>query len=141
MNLYINSQRKLKFLYLDRFDIQVLPSGGWIYTPSQDWRFEVIFPRPKLAMRLSQTATYARWAYMAGEFGGDKFAVERANNSQDQLVYRDLRLMFGFEQKYVNGRSLFLELGYVFDRKIEFESKRGEFQPGTTGMFRAGLIY
>ena len=57
------------------------------------------------------------------------------------LVYRDLRLMFGFEQKYVNGRSLFLELGYVFDRKIEFASKRGEFQPGTTGMFRAGLIY
>ena len=128
-------------LYLDRFDIQMLPSGGWIYTPGPNWRFEVVFPRPKLGMRLSQTATYSRWAYMAGEFGGDKFAVERVDGSKDRLVYRDLRLIFGIEQKYVNGRSLFLELGYVFERRIEFASRRGEFEPGSTGMFRAGLIY
>ena|GEM_PF-581369 len=144
IGLYILSpQSQLVFglLYLDRFDINWLPTGGWIYAPNADWRFELLFPRPKIGTRLAQGPDFSRWAYLAGEFGGDAWGVSRANGTTDQLVYRDLRLIVGVEQKYANGRMLFLEAGYVFSRKVEFESERGDFDPGSTGMLRAGLIY
>jgi hypothetical protein len=144
IGLYIlspTSQLVFGVLYLDRFDINWLPTGGWIYAPSDDWRFELLFPRPKIATRLLQAPGFSRWGYVAGEFGGDAWAVERTTGATDRLVYRDLRLIVGFEQKYANGRMLFLEAGYAFSRTVEFESERGDFDPGSTGMLRAGVIY
>ena len=135
------SQFLLGFLYLDREDVKALPIAGWIYVPNDEFRLELVFPRPKIAFRLSQRDNYARWFYIAGEFGGDSFAIERANGMTDTMAYRDLRLIFGFEQKYVNGRSFLLEAGYIFDRKVEYDSGIGDFDPGSTGMLRAGLIY
>lgn len=136
-----HSQILFGFLYLDRDDVNVLPAGGWIYTPTDDVRMELVFPRPKFAYRTSNTTEFSRWIYLAGEFGGDAWAVERTTGTTDNLAYRDLRLIFGFEQKYANGRSLLLEAGYVFSRQVEFTSNVGDFDPGSTGMLRAGLLY
>ncbi|MFQ5730445.1 MAG: hypothetical protein ACE5KM_00675 [Planctomycetaceae bacterium] len=131
----------LGILYLDRDDVNVLPVVGWIYVPNAELRMELVFPRPKIAMRFSQRETYSRWGYIAGEFGGDSWAIQRRSGATDTLVYRDLRLIFGFEQRYVNGRSFLLEVGYVFDRQVEYGSGVGDFDPGSTGMLRAGLTY
>ncbi len=61
-----------------RTDVPVLPIGGVIWTPSPDWRHEVIFPKPKLARRLVVRETANWWGYTAGEFGGNSYAIERA---------------------------------------------------------------
>jgi len=144
LGMYLHSEQSrflLGVMYLDRDDVNVLPAGGWIYAPRDDLLFEILFPRPKIAKRISVAGTSQRWVYVAGEFGGDSWSVERTTGANDRLVYRDLRLIFGFEQRYVNGRALVLEVGYVFDRRVEFESDRGDFDPSSTGMLRGGLVY
>lgn len=137
----VYSQFVLGVVYLDREDVKVIPAVGWIYTPREDWRLEFVFPRPKLAVRFSQREQYSRWGYLLGEFGGGSWSVERRNGRQDIVSYSDLRLLFGFEQRYVNGRSLLLEIGVVFDREIEFKSNNGDFDPSTTGLLRTGVVY
>jgi len=137
----LQSQFVLGIVFLDREDVKLLPAVGWIYVPRDDWRFEFVFPRPKISKRISQHAHYSRWGYLLGEFGGGSWSVERRDNRQDVVSYSDLRVILGFEQRYVNGRSLLLEAGVVFDREIEFRSDRGDFDPSSTGMFRAGLTY
>lgn len=135
------SQLVAGILYLDRKDIKLLPSVGWIYVPRDDLRLEFLFPRPKLAMRFSQNENYSRWGYILGEFGGGSWAIERVNGMHDVASYRDWRAIFGFEQRYVNGRSLFLETGIVFHRQLEYAYGPGDFDPDTTGMFRLAVTY
>ncbi|MCH8828002.1 MAG: hypothetical protein IID45_00335 [Planctomycetes bacterium] len=131
----------LGLLYLDRDDVPFLPAFGMISTPRDDLRLELIFPRPKLMKRISRGAHNERWIYLMGEFGGDSWAVIRANGTRDQVNYKDWRLIFGFEQKYINGRSLLVETGYVFQRELEYVKGPGDFDPGETWMFRAGMVY
>lgn len=127
--------------YLDREDIAVLPIFGVIHVPSDDVRLELVFPRPKLARRLSVGQQYERWAYLLGEFGGDAWAVARRSGMQDVAIYRDWRFIVGVEQKYANGRSWLLEAGYVFSRELEYESGLGDFDPDDTVMVRAGVTF
>ena len=61
-----------------RTDFPVMPIGGLIWTPSPDWRHEIIFPKPKLARRLTDGEKADWWGYTAGEFGGNSYAIERA---------------------------------------------------------------
>jgi hypothetical protein len=127
--------------YLDRNDVPFLPIGGMIWTPHEDVRYELIFPQPKLARRLSACGGIETWAYLAGEFGGDQWAIERADGSEDVVTIRDLRLMAGLERKACGGGSLRVEAGYVLDRSIEYEGPTADFVPDDTLMLRAELAY
>ena len=42
-------------IYLDRYDVNILPAGGLIWTPSDDQRHEIVFPRPRLAWRVAES--------------------------------------------------------------------------------------
>ena len=52
-------------IYLDRYDVNLLPAGGLLWTPSDDRRFELIFPRPRLAWRIKETSKAAQWVYLS----------------------------------------------------------------------------
>lgn len=39
-------------VYLDRDDIPLLPAAGLVYTPNEDTKIEVMFPRPRVARPL-----------------------------------------------------------------------------------------
>lgn len=128
-------------VYLDREDVKLLPALGVIYLPSDDLRLEFVFPRPKFSMRVYQGERYSRWCYVMGEFGGGSWAIQRRSGADDVVTYSDWRLLFGFEQRYANDRSLFLETGVVFNRQIEYARGPGDFDPDATGMIRIGLTY
>lgn len=109
-------------VYLDRNDLPVLPGVGLIWTPSPDWRLDVIFPRPKLARRLVFLPRQREdWAYLGGSLGGRTWAVERQLGVSDQLTLRDYRLYLGWERILEGGSGLFVEAGYVFGREMEYE--------------------
>jgi hypothetical protein len=110
--------------FLDRFDVSILPVGGVIWMPSPDRRYELLIPRPKAAWRLDEGCEFGRWVYIAGEFGGGMWAIERANGREDQMVYRDYRLVLGLERTTCDGLYTRIEAGYVFGRKIEYNSGR-----------------
>lgn len=134
--------------YLDRFDINYLPIFGLIHSPREDIKLNLVFPAPKIAMRVWQGGLSGEWwAYLSGEFGGGSWAVERVpgvlpgRRRNDRIAYRDWRLMLGLERKTGDGTTMFLETGYVFQRQLEYRSGRGDFDPDDTAMLRVGVSY
>ncbi len=128
-------------VYLDREDVSILPAVGLIYSPDSDLRFEFSFPRPRIMKRLSCEGENERWVYIAGEFGGGSWAVERANQTDDILTIRDYRLLGGMEFKRPENRELFWEAGLVFGRTIEYESGIGDQDQDPAFMFRGGVSF
>lgn len=127
-------------VYLDRDDYNLLPAVGAIWTPTADWRWELIFPQPKIARRIGFVPEqFEEWVYLAGQFGGGTWAIQRQGITQ-QLTYRDLKLMVGLERKMNGGAGYRLEAGYVFARKFELDTNE-TFDPDDTVMIRANWTY
>lgn len=128
-------------LYLGRDNLKLLPAGGAIWRPTDDFAFELIFPRPKLAARLNYGQGYENWLYTTAEYGGNTYVVERASGARDKLTYQDFRLLVGYEHRRNYGAGFRLEAGYVFGRQVDFASATGDFEPGDTLLLRAGVTF
>jgi hypothetical protein len=107
--------------YLDRGDVKILPVGGAIWTPRPELRFEIVFPRPRAVFQV--TDRYA--CYLSGELGGGTWAIERPVIGSDLATYHDLRLCIGLEYQEDDKRRSAFEIGYLFDRRIEYSSGIG----------------
>jgi hypothetical protein len=124
-------------LYLNREDIRLLPAGGIIWRPTPEYDLEFIFPRPKLARRLSFTESSTDWLYFAGEFGGNSFAVSSNAGVRDTVTLRDWRVMAGWERRRDGGAGVRVEAGYVFSRSVEFlHTATPDFHPDNTFLLR-----
>lgn len=117
---------------LDRDDITLLPVAGFILTPRNDLRLELVFPRPSIEVRITPSQSL----YLAGEMGGGTWAIERAANTNDVVTYRDLRLLLGLSHRDGEGGQSGIELGYVFGRDLSYRSNVGDYQPGDTLLIR-----
>jgi hypothetical protein len=128
-------------LYLNRDNIRILPAGGAIWSPTDWTRFELIFPKPKLALRWNVGLGYEDWIFTTAEFGGNTWPIVRTGDEQDNVTYNDYRILVGFERKLEGGAGYRLEAGYVFGRSVEFASGRGDFDPQDTFLLRGGIMY
>lgn len=143
MGLFIYSKEtQLIFggIYLDREDIKALPVAGLIHQFSEELKLDLVFPKPKLSWLVSEKSDESHWVYLGGEFGGGSWAIRRddPNRSMDIVTYSDLRLVLGMDSIEVGGNTCFYEIGYVFDRKLEYESNVGNFRPDETFFIRIG---
>jgi hypothetical protein len=139
--------------YLDRLDIKLLPVGGVIWTPHERARYEIIFPKPKLARYMFTSWTNTEWwFYATAEYGGGSWTIERAALFDDRIDINDIRVALGLEFKpapaidgtriFGRGFTAYLEAGYVFEREILYESDMPtEFELPDTFMLRAGLRF
>ena len=128
--------------YLDRQDLNILPVGGLIWTPNRNIRYEILVPKPKLAHRIGWGCGYEDWLYVAGELGGGTWEIERFNGTvRDQVTLQDLRILIGLERKRDGGAGLRVEVGYVFNRKVEFNSTAGTYEPDETFLVRGGVVF
>ncbi len=118
--------------YVDRGDIKLLPVGGLITTPHPDVRLELVFPRPRAVIELLGRCRL----YIGGELGGGTWAIERATLDEDLATYRDLRLSVGLEYFEDSRPRMAIEVGYLFDRRLEYTSGNGDFRPNDTTMVR-----
>ena len=128
-------------LYLDRDDVNFLPGFGLIWKPTPDWRYELLLPRPRITKRLSRSGDFEKWAYLSGQLGGGSFAVTRDTGEADKLTLSDLRLFLGIEGVRKGGAGRFLEVGYVFNRSIEYSNNDEEFDFGDALMLRGGIRF
>jgi hypothetical protein len=141
-------------VYLDRLDIKLLPAGGLIWTPSEKARYEILFPKPKLAHYLYTSGMNTEWwIYATGEYGGGSWTIDRVGGFDDQIDINDIRVSIGLEFKptqaidasAAGGRRNYVgyfEAGYVFEREILYRSKSPpEFNLPETFMLRAGLRF
>jgi hypothetical protein len=137
-----NLQFAVGAVYLDRNRIKLLPAGGFIWTPNPDARYEILFPNPKLAHRLTTVGTTDVWIYVAGEYGGGAWTIRRAYTGvSDDIDYNDCRVMLGLDTFGVSKLRGMMEVGYVFNRQILYRSGTPQFDPSDTVMIRAGLTY
>lgn len=123
-------------VYTGRSDFPAVPAAGFIWKPSCDVRVEAVFPRPKAYWRPFVNGTIEHWFYVGGEYGGNTWAIDHEGGIPDKMTYADLRLLVGWERKSPGGLNGRLELGWVFDRSIEFTSGRPGFNPTDTLMLR-----
>ena len=127
---------------LDREDIQLLPVAGVIYRPldgSAD--YNLVFPRPKAAWRLSQADEGRHWGFVSGELGGNSFTILRTGAVQDIATLRDYRVFVGYESRGKNRHVSRLEFGWIFGRAVEYASGIGNYNPGQTAMIRIASDY
>jgi hypothetical protein len=141
----VDSSPALKWVagvvYLDRNDISFLPAGGLIWTPHDDVRYDLVFPKPKIAWRFRNMGDVEDWCYLAGEFGGGAWSVERTDGSADILYERDYRFLVGVERKHFGWFHSRIETGFVFGRAFEYDSDGSEIELDPTILLRAALRY
>jgi hypothetical protein len=131
----------LGVIYLDRDDIPFLPATGLIWTPNDDWNFELVYPRPRIARRISYTCDREDWLYLGGELGGGTWSVQRGGMTQDMLATRDYRILIGVERKRPGGAGVRFEAGWVFGREYEFDSDARIYDADSTVMLRGLIAY
>lgn len=128
--------------YLDRVDLQLLPAFGFLWTPNPQTRFDVFFPKPKLAQYLTTVGNTDVWWYLNGEYGGGSWTVDRPGLVGDRRMdINDIRVGGGLEWTGYNGVRGFVETAYVFDRKLVFASGPADRSLKDTIMVRGGLSY
>ena len=109
---------------LDRDDISLLPVAGIIWRPVEDIVCEMVFPRPKIQYRLNASKAF----YIGGELGGGTWAIERVGGTNDVATYSDLRVTCGVMNWGEKDDSV-LEIGYAFERSLEYRSGVGNYDP------------
>ena len=132
-----NNRWKVMFgaIYTDRGDFPVLPFGGLLYTPNDDWRFEITAPTPRVARRFTAWSNEdcERWIYCGAGFGGGNWAIESTNGEPDLAMYREFALLLGYEAIRKNGLRWNFEAAYLFSRKMEFDyGTRPDYKPDDT---------
>lgn len=128
-------------VYLAREDIPALPIAGVIWQPSSDIKWELVFPRPRLAFRINGDVGAPQWVFLKGELGGNSWSIERVDGARDVATYRDLRLIVGYEAILPNSMAANLEIGWVTGRKLMYASGTPDFSPSDTILVRAGLSF
>lgn len=118
--LRLNETNVLKFgaEYFDRVDLKLLPAFGLFIRPTPDLQVDIYFPRPRVAQRIPNFRSLETWLYVAGEYGGGSWTVERIGGLDDRIDINDYRAIIGIEWFGPRGVTGFLETGYVFDREL-----------------------
>jgi len=133
---------KVGAMYLDRNKIKILPAGGLLWTPTPQVRFDFFFPQPKLSAYLTTVGKYELWWYLAGEYGGGAWTIERADGTSDRVDINDIRTSAGLEWTGPRGLTGFVEAGFVFKRQVIYVvTPSDSFDPGDTWMVRAGISF
>lgn len=130
--------------YLDRQDVPVLPIGGIVWNPNDEYKFEIVCPRPKIAKRVYWAGATGPdvqdWIYIAGDLGGGIWAFQRGPTT-DVFSYRDYRAILGVERWDLVGLDFRVEVAYVFGRKIEYRSDAPNVFPSDAVMLSGGVTY
>lgn len=133
---------KVGAMYLDRNKIKILPAGGLLWTPTPQVRFDIFFPQPRLSAYLTTVGRVELWWYIAGEYGGGAWTIQRADGTSDRVDINDIRVSAGIEWTGPRGLTGFVEGGFVFKRQVIYVATPSDsFDPGDTYMVRAGISF
>lgn len=127
-------------LYINRDEKKLIPAGGFIWSPNEDTKLQVVFPQPKLAHRVASFGDRDWWVYAAGEFGGGTWAYDRPDGLPNSVDYNDYRAIVGSELRRPDGWTLRAEVGYVWGREL-IPLNGPLVTPGDTVMMRLALIF
>jgi hypothetical protein len=135
-------QLKLGVDYINRNKIKLFPAGGVLWQPTPQIRLDIFFPQPKASFYLSNVNNSEVWGYLAGEYGGGAWTIQRANGTSDRIDINDIRIGAGLEFFGSRGLHGFFEGGIVVDREVVYVVTPADtFSNPTTYYLRAGVAY
>lgn len=131
------------FEYLDLEQTEILPAGGIIFEPNPDTHIDLYFPRPQIRFRTDHDEDKEQWLYFRGEYHGSAWAIERTAGNADLVSLTEYRATVGLETipSDKEESSSFFEVGFLFNRDLEYRSGVGNFQPNDTVVIRLGSRY
>lgn len=142
---------KAGIFYLDRVKIKMLPAGGLVWTPNPDIYFNILFPNPKVARRLTTWGTTEWWIYGAGEYGGGTWTVKRdsglvppvaSDGTFEPVDYNDIRIAGGVEFKGMRQFTGYFEVGLSCSRELVYQNGLPDaYYPNNTVYLGAGMAY
>jgi hypothetical protein len=138
-----NIQVKAGVVYLDRQNIKLLPAGGLIWQPSDLIRFDILFPNPRISMRLPSSGQCKWEGYVRGEYGGGSWTIVQPDGSAPRIDYNDIRFAVGVDFETVgrySGLNGDIEVGVAFEREL-FRDNNTTLTPNSTVFVGAGLGY
>lgn len=130
-------------------DVPVLPVLGAIWQPRPSLKVDLMLPNPRISLLLSESKSRQHWFYVGGGFSGGRWAYRRTNGLGERLNYREFRFVLGWEAtppkkpgSFVSsGTRLNTEVGYVFDRKFEFNNNVPDIKLDNTLLIRSGISF
>lgn len=115
-------------LYLDRVRVTILPAGGlvWVNKPvDPEIQADLLFPNPRLSIRLPSRSNTDWWWYVRGNYGGGSWYIERTSGvlagEHERVDYNDIRVATGFEFQSMRGLHGSLEIGVSAGRELVYE--------------------
>lgn len=134
---------------LGRSDLPAVPAVGVTWTPHPKVKVDLIMPRPRVSILVSERETRQQWIYSGIELGGDTWAVERPNGVDDELTYKDWRVVLGWEtvptpapgRRFGRGPKLGVQIGYSFAREFEFDGRGPDIELSDALMVSARLSF
>lgn len=129
-------------VYLDRSDLPVLPALGLKWTPNIRTAFDLRFPESRISYRLRRVGNECEtWAFGSIGLGGNTWAITLPNGRTDEFTIRDLRLQIGIEHQKDGGGGWFVQSGYAFARRLEFEHSAIEVEQDPGLILEGGWRY
>lgn len=135
-------------LVTGRDDIPVIPAAGAIWEPSRDLRIDLMMPNPRISFLLVDCGERQHWGYVGFGMSGGTWAYDSAIRG-NRLTYREWRTVLGWESMPPRppgsfgsmGTAISAEVGYVFGRKIEFDSGTPDLLLSDALLLRFGLRF
>ena len=143
--------------FINRADKKLLPALGVIWTPTPQRRWEIYFPQPRFSCYLTTLGNRETWWYVGAEYGGGswtpklQFDLDKDGildwEERSLMDINDIRVMIGMDfmppgAVGMGKRGAFIELGYVFERKVVIVAIPSEsFNPKSTFMIRGGVAF
>ncbi len=114
-----------------RDDLPVIPAIGAVWMPHPAIRYDLTFPKPRVNFLLFDDDSRQHWAYFGGGINGSTWGFQQTGLINDRLTYKDWRIVVGWESRpassarmpFALGKTIQMEVGYVFSREFEFENE------------------
>jgi hypothetical protein len=141
----------LGVMYLDNNDLDWLPTGGVVWTPSDRWRMELLFPRSRVFYRIRESLS----VYGLFQFANNLYGVGEPDPlhpwyRQGQLAanpvfrgmmeYEDFRAGLGVDWTISSRVALSGEVGAAFLRSVGY-MRRGEYDLEPTLYLKTGIRF
>lgn len=105
------------FVYrLGYHDTELIPALGVTYQPNEQWRVDLIAPRPGVTYLASQQARL----FIAGDLASDEYELHDGSLRAKVIRYRDYKVMGGVEYLPQPAIRFSMALGYAFGRYFDF---------------------
>ncbi|MSR57449.1 MAG: hypothetical protein EXS05_07235 [Planctomycetaceae bacterium] len=128
--------------FWNRVDNILIPYAGVVWTPSDQWEFRLMFPKSRISYFMGTPWGTPAWVYGGLEYNVEAYQIdlESPSGSKEKIQLADYRAVFGLRTEGRRATGC-IEVGWVFDRQVDFLHGIPGFDVNTGFISRIGLRF